>query len=110
MANWDKIKGNVKGAANKAIKTTGELADSASMQIKLKTLESKRDKQYKELGRLTYRQIKTGESHAGEISKVIEKLDQIREEIKAQNQAIDDTKKAKAEAKAKKKTNEDEED
>lgn len=110
MTNWETIKGGVKTAAKKAIKTTGEVVDTASMQLKLKSLESKRDKGYAELGKLTYRQIKTGESHAGEISKVIEKLDQIREEIKAQNQAIDDAKKAKAEAKAKKKTNEDEED
>lgn len=100
MANWEKIKTNVKTAANKAIKTTGEVVDTASMQLKLKSLESKRDKQYAELGKLTYRQIKTSESYAGEISKVIEKLDEIREEIRQQNQKIEDAKKAKAEAKA----------
>ena len=99
MANWDKIKGNVKVAANKAIKTTGELADSASMQIKLKTLESKRDKKYKELGRLTYRQIKTGDSLAEQIAPIIDELDTIREKIRQHNEAIEAAKKAKAEAK-----------
>ena len=106
MANWEQIKGNVKNAANKAIKTTGELADTASMQIKLKSLESKRDKKYAELGKLTYRLIKTGESQAGAISLVIEDLDKIREKIREQNTRIEDAKKAKAEEKAKKKEEE----
>ena len=101
MANWEQIKGNVKQAANKAIKTTGELADLASMHLKLKALEGKRDKRYTELGKLTYRQIKTGESLAERISQIIEDLDTIRERIREQNQLIDDTKKARAEARAK---------
>ncbi len=100
MANWEQIKGNVKVAANKAIKTTGELADSASMQIKLKSLESKRDKKYKELGKLTYRQIKTGDSLAAEIAPIIDELDAIREQIRQQKALIDEAKKAKADAKA----------
>ena len=102
MANWEQIKGNVKGVAKKAVKTTGELADSASMQIKLKSLESKRDKKYKELGRLTYRQIKTGESLAESIAPVIEELDVIREDIRQQMKAIEDAKKARSEKKEKK--------
>lgn len=99
MANWEQIKGNVKVAANKAIKTTGELADSASKQMKLKSLESKRDKKYKELGKLTYRQIKTGDSLAGQIAPVIDELDAIREQIREQKELIEAAKKEKAQNK-----------
>ena len=102
MANWEKIKGNVKNAASKAIKTTGELADTASMHLKLRALEGKRDKRYMELGKLTYRQIKTGESLAERIAPIIDELDAVREKIREQNKLIDDTKRARAEAKAKK--------
>ncbi len=99
MANWEQVKNHVKSAASKAMKTTEELADSASMQVKLKSLESKRDKKYTELGRLTYRQIKTEESMAGKISPIIEELDQIREQIKEQTALIEQTKKDRKEAK-----------
>ncbi|MBR2354268.1 MAG: hypothetical protein IKA76_07205 [Clostridia bacterium] len=102
MANWEAIKENVKVVADKAVKTTGELADSAAMQIKLKSLEHKRDKKYKELGKLTYRQIKTEESMAERIAPIIDELDEVRAQIKAQAKLIDDAKKARAEARAKK--------
>lgn len=97
MANWNLIKSNVKTAANKAIKTTGELADLAKMHLKLKALEGRRDKRYTELGRLTYRQIKTGESFAERIAPIIDELDVVRERIRQQNQLIEETKKARAE-------------
>ncbi len=99
MANWEKVRENVKCAANKAIQTTEEIADMASMKIKLKSLESKRDKKYTELGRLTYRQIKTEESMAGKISPIIEALDELREQIRLQTEAIEQAKKDRKEAK-----------
>ena len=64
--------------ANNAIKETGEAADLAALHIKLKALESKRDDEYEMLGRLTYRQLKTGVSQAERIAPVIENLDKIR--------------------------------
>lgn len=82
MADWKEIRTSAKRTADKAIKKTGELADIAAMHIRLKALEAKRDAQYKQLGKLTYRQIKTGESLVGQIAPVIEKLDELREKIK----------------------------
>lgn len=99
MANWNQIRTKAKHAADRAKKTTGELADFASMQIKLKTLESKRDKKYTELGRLTYRQMRTGESQAARIANVMDELDEIREKIREQNKKISEAQKARAEAK-----------
>jgi len=83
MADWKKIRNNVSKATNKAIEKTGELADMASMHVRLKTLEAKRKEQYAVLGKLTYRQLKNGESQAEKIAPVIEELDALQEKIRA---------------------------
>lgn len=83
MADWKKIRKNVTKATNKAIEKTGELADMASMHVKLKTLEAKRKEQYALLGKLTYRQIKHGESQAEKIAPVIEELDALQDKIRS---------------------------
>lgn len=95
MANWNEIRTTAKKTANKAIKKTGELADLAGMHIRLKSLEAKRDAQYKQLGKLTYRQMKTGESMVAQIAPVIEKLDELRERIRLQVEAIEAEKAAR---------------
>ena len=100
MADWNKIKKNIGNAAVKAKKKTGELVDDASMQIKLKKLESKRDQLYEQLGRLTYRQLKTGESQAEKIAATIEGLDEIRAQHREQAELIAKTKRERAEKKA----------
>lgn len=99
MADWDKIKKNIGNAAEKAKKKTGELVDDASMQIKLKSLESKRNKLYEQLGRLTYRQLKTGESQAEKIAETIEGLDEVRAKHREQTELIEKTKRERAEKK-----------
>jgi flagellar biosynthesis component FlhA len=100
MADWEKIRKNVGSATKKAAKKTGELMDDASMRLKLKSLETKRNKQYEQLGRLTYRQLKTEECLTEEIAKVIETLDDVREKLKAQTELIEKTRKARTEKKA----------
>lgn len=84
MANWNDICATAKTVANKAMQKTGEMADLAAMKIRLKALESKRDEQYKRLGKLTYRQLKTGESQADRIAPTVERLDVLREKIRLQ--------------------------
>ena len=99
MADWNKIKENIGVAAQKAKKKTSELVDDASMQIKLRALESKRNQLYEQLGRLTYRQLKTGESQAEKIASTIEGLDDVRAKIRAQAALIEKTKRERAEKK-----------
>ena len=104
MANWNELRTTAKKTANKAIQKTGELADIAGMHIRLKALEAKRDAQYKQLGKLTYRQMKTGEPLAGQIAPIIEKLDELRERIRllvAEIEAEKAARKAKKEESAK---------
>lgn len=96
MASWNEIRETVGRAADTALQKTGELADMTAMRVKLKLLEGKRDEQYKALGRLTYRQLKTGESQAEKIASVIEALDEIRIRIQVLKDDIERTKQERA--------------
>lgn len=100
MADWSFLKLSAKRAARTAIKETGEAADIATLHIKLKALESKRNSEYEVLGRLTYRQLKTGISQAERIAPVISNLDKIRGKIASVNTEIDEIKKARDERRA----------
>lgn len=103
MANWEEIRESVGRAANQAVKKTGELADTASMHVKVKKLELKLEKAYAVLGKNTYRQLKTEESLAEEIAKTIEEIDTLRDKIRIQKAEIEAAKQARAEQKAQKK-------
>jgi hypothetical protein len=59
---------------------------------KLKALEAKRNDEYEMLGRLTYRQLKTGISQADRIAPVISNLDEIRARIRKINADIEGVK------------------
>ena len=100
MANWENIKSGVSRAANTTIKKTGELAGNASMHMKLARLMSKRDDLFEKLGKLTYTQLKTDESHAEEISAVISQIDTLGIQIRAQKAKIEEAKAEKAREKA----------
>lgn len=101
MATWDILKLSAKRVADAALKETGDAADLAALNIKRKTLEAKRNSEYEMLGRLTYRQLKTGVSQAERIAPVIEKLDMIRARIKKVEMDIEETKIARSERRAK---------
>ena len=78
MSDWGEIKNKIGKAAGKAVKKTEEIADVAKKQIKLKSYDSKLSSKYESLGRLTYKQIKCGESQAESISTVISEIDELR--------------------------------
>lgn len=91
METWEFIKVSAKKAANVALKETSDAADLAGLHIRLKALEAKRNEEYEMLGRLTYRQLKTGVSQAERIAPVIESLDKIRGQIKNAELMIEKT-------------------
>lgn len=103
MANWEDIKASVSRATNKTIKKAGELADTASLHFKLKTLKVNQSEKFEKLGKLTYKQLKTDNSYAEAISELIAEIDALREEIKALKEKIEA-------AKAERQTAEDAED
>ena len=100
MANWENIKSGVSRAANTTIKKTGELAENASMHMKLARLMSKRDEMFEKLGKLTYIQLKTKESRAEEIAAVISQIDSLGVQIVKQKAKIEKAKAQKAQSKA----------
>lgn len=102
MANWDDIRTGVARAANTTIKKTGELAENASMHVKLARLMSKRDEMFEKLGKLTYTQLKSDESRAEEIAAVIAQIDSLGTQIVKQKAKIEKAKAEKAQAKAQK--------
>ncbi|MBQ8817425.1 MAG: hypothetical protein IJZ83_02525 [Clostridia bacterium] len=100
MANWNEIGAKVSHAATQTVRKTEEIAETATMQLKLSMLTSKRDKQFEKLGKLTYKQLKTGESHAEEIAAVISQIDTLGAQIAKQKGKIERAKAEKAAEKA----------
>lgn len=90
----------VKKVAGKAVKKTGEVADIAVKRVKLQRIDSKLSDRYEMLGRLTYKQLKTGESYAEKIALYIEAIDQLRADRKALNAEIEAEKAKQAEKEA----------
>ena len=82
MASWNTVRVSVGRAASKAIHKTGEVADTASLYVKLKTAEAKLDGHYTALGKLTYKQLESGESQAEKIAPVVEKIRASQEKIR----------------------------
>lgn len=102
MAKWEDIRSGVKSAASTTVKKTEEIASSASMHVKLARLMSKRDEQFEKLGKLTYRQLKTDNSYAEQISAVIAQIDDLGVQIARQKAKIEQAKAEKINAQAEK--------
>ena len=99
MADWEKISKNVGRAAGKAVRKTEEIADVTLKHIKLASCDAKISKLFEKLGRLTYKQLKTGESQAEKISELILTIDRARAEYAELRREIEEDKKRREEAK-----------
>ncbi|MBQ9112066.1 MAG: hypothetical protein IJY08_00635 [Clostridia bacterium] len=99
MSNWNEFCSNVTRVANKTISKTEELAETASMHVKLRSLQSKRDELYEKLGKLTYKQLKAGLDMADEIAGMVADIDAVKSDIAAQKAKIEKAKEDKARAK-----------
>ena len=82
MSSWNEFCNDARRIANKAAKKTGKLAHSASLRLKLESTKNKLSAQFEKLGRLTYKQLNSGETQAEKISEVIALIDSLREEEK----------------------------
>ena len=79
MADWSGIRETLGRAADIAVQKTGEFADSAKKYVRLKKVDSELSAKFELLGKLTYKQIKNGESYAERIATVMEDIDVLRE-------------------------------
>ena len=89
MSEFNNFCKKVKKTAAKAVKKTGEAVDIAAKYVKLQRIDSKLSDRYEALGRLTYKQLKTGESHAEKIALYIQSIDQLRVDRKNLNEEIE---------------------
>lgn len=99
MANWSTVRDGAARATNKAIRKTGEVADVAAIYVKIKMTEAKLDGYYTTLGKLTYKQLKTGESQAEKIKPIVDGIDASREKIRLLREKLEEEKQRRKEAK-----------
>ena len=99
MANWSTVKDGAARATNKVIRKTGEVADVAAIHVKIKMAEAKLDGYYTTLGKLTYKQLKTGESQAEKIKPIVDGIDASREKIRLLREKLEEEKQRRKEAK-----------
>ena len=89
MSEFNSFCKKVKKTATKVAKKTGEAADIAVKYIKLQKIDSKLSDRYEVLGRLTYKQLKTGESYAEKIALYMDSIDKLRADRKALSDEIE---------------------
>lgn len=91
MSNFgEKIRVGISNVAKETIHKTEEVAENATMHMKLSSLRKTRDKQFERLGRLTYKQLKTGATQAEAIAKVLGDLDKTNAAIAKQKNMIEE--------------------
>lgn len=107
MASWETIKSRIGKVTNKVVAKTGEVADTASKHVKLKTIEGNLSEKYELLGRLAYKHIKGGavseekiEALSADIASLIATKKKIKAEIEAEKAKKAAEKQAKKDAKA----------
>ena len=83
MSDLNDFYNGVRMVASRAAKKTGEVADIAAKYVRLHRIDSKLSERYEVLGKLTYKQLKTGESCAERIALYMEAIDKLRAERKA---------------------------
>ena len=81
MAFFEDLKRNASGVANKAAKKTTDLTSLAKLNVSVKTLETKLDGVYGEIGRLFYNAERNGEDYTSDIAALIMKADKFQAEI-----------------------------
>jgi len=86
--NFDTIKRNATGVANKAAKKTNDLTNLAKLNVAVKNLENKLDGVYGEIGRLFYIAERNGEDYTADIAAMIMKADKFQAEIEATKKQI----------------------
>ena len=81
MSAFNRFCAKAKRAAAKVSDKAGELVDSASRSVKIKSLEIRMDEQYEALGRLVYRDLHTDENLEEQKLELIAAIDALYDEL-----------------------------
>ena len=88
MPNFDEIKRNATGAANRAMQKTNELTNIVKLKMSIKSSEGKLSSVYEEIGRLFYTAERNGEDCTSDIAAYIMKADKLKADIAAAKKQI----------------------
>ena len=83
MAKYDTIRTGVGKMAGKALKGTEAAAGLTMLYVRLKTAEAQLDGYFTALGKLTFKQLETGESQAEKIATTLECIREKRQKVRA---------------------------
>ena len=86
--NFETIKRNASGVANKAAKKTNDLTNLAKLNVSVKNMEAKLDGVYEEIGRLFYNAERNGDDYTSEIAALIMKADKFMADIDSTRKQI----------------------
>lgn len=86
--NFEEIKRNATGVADRAVKKTGEVTNLVKLKVSVKAAEGKLSSVYEEIGRLFYTAERSGEDCTSEIAAYIMKADKLKADIASFNKQI----------------------
>lgn len=93
MSSWNEFKADASKLASKVAVKTGEIADAATVQLKLQGLKLRLCEQYEKLGRLTYKAAKISEEDEPvDVDAQIAEIDRIKSDIKTLQEQINNKK------------------
>ena len=81
MPNFEELKRNATGVADRAVKKTGEITAFVKLKMGIKTSEAKLSSVYEEIGRLFYTAERNGEDCTSDIAAYIMKADKLKADI-----------------------------
>ena len=93
MPNFEDLKRNATGVADRAMKKTNELTNFVKLKMGIKASEAKLSSVYEEIGRLFYTAERNGEDCTSDIAAYIMKADKLKADIAAAKKQITKLKK-----------------
>ena len=86
--NFDEIKRNATGVADRAMKKTNEVTNLVKLKLAVKSSEGKLSSVYEEIGRLFYTAERSGEDCTSDIAAFIMKADKLKADIASYTKQI----------------------
>lgn len=83
MSGWNEFCASVSRLAGKAVETTGELADTAALHLRLSETRHDLSNAYEGLGRLMYARLSVGADNTGDIDIVMCRIEALEKLIRA---------------------------
>ena len=88
MPNFDELKRNATGVADRAMKKTNELTNLVKLKMAIRSAEGKLSSVYEEIGCLFYTAERNGEDCTSDIAAYIMKADKLKADIAAAKKQI----------------------